>query len=460
MAVITQIADSSGLALGKFLQIRFIDGIINQISEDFSDWENVQRRRSGDADGREQRFLLQTSLGPAAIQYLKPSASGSSGGAFPSAQQVSIGEKTAYYKELAATVELEYHLWDRARRSPAKYAEPLLIEIDSKIIALKRRLSADLYGDGTGVLGTVSSAADGGSYLTVTLDTGDTERGFVGWFEYDDEVLITANSGSTVVACGVASGTVAYYKVVGKSRADNTVDLQPYDSSDNELTCDGAGSVAATNVIRRRYQPTMPDVSGTITDDYGGVSEVMAGLESLAANDGRSVHDITMSGATAGSRYSAGAALDVAHIQAALSECKVAVGPSYRWDTMTMAPETHSKLIESRETDRRFVSVTDNKRGTSGFAYVHGQDTLKVVESEFCPAKRIYMLPTSKADGSKVLEFWGKDFEVVKPGGAGSEFFLKPNSAGYDRMITSFMQGYVCLLSRRPSAICVVHNFT
>jgi len=40
-------------------------------------------------------------------------------------------------------------LWKRAQKSGNKrYAEPLAIEIDSKVRAVKRQLAKDLYGDG------------------------------------------------------------------------------------------------------------------------------------------------------------------------------------------------------------------------------------------------------------------------------------------------------------------------
>ena len=50
--------------LGKFLQIAFSEGIRNQISEDYRDWEYIKRERVADPNGRELRFLFQSSYGP------------------------------------------------------------------------------------------------------------------------------------------------------------------------------------------------------------------------------------------------------------------------------------------------------------------------------------------------------------------------------------------------------------
>ena len=186
----------------------------------------------------------------------------------------------------------------------------------------------------------------------------------------------------------------------------------------------------------------------------------MAGLESLAAADGRVIHGITMSGATAGSQIDAGGnPIDVKHIQKALDKVKVVVGQDrYKWKMMSMAPETQASLIESRETDRRFMTVDDNKRGIKFFAYVHGNDTVETYTSEYVPMKRIWLLPESKAS-EKVIEFWGTDFETVKAQGM-SDFHLKPGSSGYVNTVTSFLQSVGVILVRHPAAIAAVTNFT
>jgi hypothetical protein len=133
------------LQLGNLLQIIFSNGVRNQISQDFRDFEMVKRAKVGSSVARELRFMFQSSFGPAAIQYRDP---GTSGRSFPSAQQATVNEYTAKFKEINATIELEYNLWDRARKSPEKYAEPLALEIDSKASAAKRLCARDFYGDG------------------------------------------------------------------------------------------------------------------------------------------------------------------------------------------------------------------------------------------------------------------------------------------------------------------------
>ena len=450
------------LNLGNLLQIVFSDGVRNQISVDFRDFEMVKRAKVGNSVARELRFMFQTSLGPAAIQYRNP---GVSDRAFPSAQQVSIGEKIAKFKEINATIELEYNIWDRARKSPEKYAEPLALEIDSKASASKRRIAADLYGDGTGVIVQVASAAvtsPASNQLLFTISSSDSARGHVGFAEFGD-ILVLKAADSTASALNTNLTTEpAYWRVVEKDRDNNTVLLQGLDSNLSPVASMTSISVQPTagDVFYRYGQPSIPDLTAiTSSVDYGTLTEVMAGLESLVASDGRLVHGITMSGATAGSKIDAGGnPIDVKHIQKMMDKTKVLVGQDrYRWKMLCMAPETHASLIESRETDRRFQTIEDNKRGIKFFAYVHGNDTLECYTSEYVPKSRIYCLPETKA-GEKVLEFHGSDFETVKAQGM-SDFHLKPSSSGYLNTVVSYLQSIGVLICKHPASLGVIRNF-
>lgn len=439
------------LQLGTLLQIVFSNGVRNQISQDFRDFEMVKRQKAGSSVARELRFMLQKAFGTSAIQYRDP---GTSGRSFPAAQQSTVQEFTAKFKEINATIELEYNLWDRARKSPEKYAEPLALEIDSKSSAAKRRIAADLYGDGTGVIGTIASNTGG----TVSLSTSNTARGHVGFFEYGDYLVHKAANGGAGSAVTVASGTFAYWKVDIKDRSGQTVGLVPVNTDGAETTV-SAWTALAGEVFYRIGQPTIPNL-GTI-GDYGTATEVIAGLESLAAGDGRVIHGITMSGALAASRLDCGAnPIDVKYVQKAMSQVKVNVGQDrYSWKMMCMAPETLDSLIESREPDRRFMTAEDGKRGTKKFMYLHQNDELECYTSEYVPPKRIYIIPETKA-GEKVLEFHGSDFETVKAQGMG-DFHLKPASAGgYVNTVVSYLQAIGVIVCKHPASIAVLHNFT
>lgn len=449
--------------LGSILQIAFSNGVRNQLSEDYRDFEYVGKYKISKTQARELRFMLQTSFGPAAVQYRNP---GGSGQPFPRSQQISIGEKTAKFKEMAATIELEYNLWDRARKSPEKYAEPLALEISSKATAAKRRLAADWYGDGTGVLGTIASAAvtsPASNKLVFTLSNADSTRGHVGNFEYGDIIVLkSATAGTSALNTNLATEPV-YYQVIEKDRETFKVTVQGLDAAFAPVATISSISAQPTagDVFYRVGQGTILDLTAAISD-YGFATEVLAGLESLTANDGRNIHNIIMSGATAGSRLDAGnQPLDVKYVQKALDKVKIAVGADkYKWKMMCMSPEAQASLIESRETDRRFQTITDNKRGVNFFAYVHGNDTLETVTSEFCPPKRIYMIPEAKSS-DKILEFWGSDFESVKGQGM-NDWHLKVDGAngGYVDTMVNYMISRGVFICKHPAAVAVLTNFT
>lgn len=454
--------DSSNIALGKILQIAFSNGLRTQISEDFRDFEYIKRAKVSDTEARSLRFMFQNSLNPSSIQSRNP---GVSNRAFPRGFQPTIQENEAFFKELNATIEIEYNLYSRAKKSPEKYAEPLAAILSSTMSSAKRHYAKVLWLDGTGVLGTVASAAvtsPASNELTFSLQTSDTARGHVGSFEFGDIlVLRTVANGTSALDTSLATEP-AYWKVTRKSRQNAQVGLQGLDSSFAPVASITAVSVqpAATDVFYKYDQQVIADLTALSGVDYGTATSEIVGMETLAANDGRLVHGITMSGVTGGSEYDAGAAaLDVTHIQKAMDQVKINVGQDrYRWKQLVMAHEGHSALIDSRETDRRFISVDDNKRGVKYFAYQHGNDTLECVSSEFVQPKRIYAMPEQKG-GEKVLEMHGSDFETVK-GEDMNDFHLKVSGGTHVNNMVSYMQSVAVLICKHPAAIMRIRNFT
>ena len=452
-------------ALGKLLQISFSEGVRSQISADYSDWEQIKMNRIGDPNGREHRFLFQKSYGPGAVQYRNPNFSSS----FPGSQQITVSEHSAVYKELEATIEIDYNLWFQLQKSPAKYADQLGLEIQSKAIALKRRMAADLYGDGTGCIMTASAVAVSGGQLVITVDSSDTARGHLGFCEYYDN-LSAYSAAAAYHAPTVASGTVFALQVRRKDRPNNQIYLTAVDAAGNDLTVTAANTVAAADVFYRggnvggasQGQPTIPDLTAiNSSTNYGTLTEVWAGLESLAAADGRNVHGITMSGLSAGTEYDCGNnPIDVSYLQAGLDQVKINVGPgAYAWKRMGMAPESHAAFVESRETDRRFTTKDDAVRGIKVFGFQHGNDFLESYSTEYIPRKRLWCLPEQKA-GQKVMEWQGTDFEPVRVKGS-DEFMLKPGtSGGHERRVVSYMHSLGVMICKHPASVLKLRNFT
>jgi len=444
------------LPLGQFLQIAFTSGVFNQLNQTFPDFEMVKKFRVGDPNWREQRFMLQTSLGPNAVQYAQPSGTGS--GAFPKAQRIGISEKTAVSKELDATVEIEYNLYKKALNSPLKYAEPLALEMQSKAVATKRRIAADLYADGTGVIGTVASAAVSGTRLVITLSDANAARGHVGLFEYGDLVVPRTAAGAAQLPDG--AGIVAL-RVVARSRKNKTVTVEGVDANEVVINITGAGAVSSGDLVYRAGQVEVPDLSGSVAD-YGLISTVFPGFESLLANDGRFVHGIEMAGITGGTRVDCGAQLiALKYVQEALSEAKVAVGQGlYKWDMLAMSPEARDSLVEADE-DKRRLTVSDSQRvkGAKAFIFQHENDTLEVVSSEYIGPKRAFALPKQAAGQKAMMQLF---FTEMTPVDCGSgKLHLKPASGGgHERRIASYMEGQLALLCTHPAAGVVLENFT
>lgn len=459
------------LPLGDLIQIVFSNGVRNQISEDYRDFEYVSRFRISDSMAREIRFMLQTSFGPAAIQYRNPGARSQ----FPARQQSTISEHTAKIKEAAATIDVEYNLFDRARKSPERYMLPLALEIQNKSIAGKRRVAADFHADGTGVICEVESAAaydTANDEQVITLKSSASAHGHVGLAEYGDLLICVQPDGS---ARGPSGSTNFYaYKVLDKNRESNTIKIQPISSDGSVDTDVSATNIAANDVFYRVGDPALVGVNtsdnSSVTSsldlsnisDYGSDGFAMVGLDSLATADGRIVNGIPMSGATAATvkTLSNNETIDSKHIQQLLSQVKTRVGSSaYRWKNMTMSPEAHDTLIDSREADRRFQTVDDNKRGVKFFAYVHGNDVLETFASEFCKPSKLYILPEA-SDGKKVLEFWSTDWETVKGEGL-NDWHLNPAaSGGYEEAMVSFLKTNLQTICCHPAAIGVLQGFS
>lgn len=456
----------TSLPLGYLLQIAFSKGIRQQISGDFLDFEQVNMARVSGHSPREIKFMFQEGHVPANVQWRKP---GQKNRPFPRAFQPKIDEYSAIMKEANSSIELESNLYHRAKQSPEKYAEPLQIILNAAMVSKKREFARSLYKDGTGVIGQVGAGSAAvtsptSASLVFTLDQGDASRGHVGDFEVADIlVLRTAAGAATALNTSLATEPV-YWKVQSRDRKLGKVKLQGLDSAFEPVaTIASVTTSPESGSVFYRYDQAS---NGTILDlttfagDYGSATEQLCGLESLAANDGRSVHGITMSDATGASEYDNGAAaLDLDSISGAMDQAKVEVGPgAYSWKKITSAPEVQSALISANETDRRFQTKDDVRRGSKVMGFQHRQDFLEMVDSEYVHPKRLWILPETKA-GEKVIELHGSDWYTVK-GPKGEDFQLKVDNGQYVNSMVSFMECTAALICKHPKSVVKIRNFT
>jgi len=452
------------LDLGKYLQIVFTRGAMVQVSKSQREWEMISRMRDGNPNGRERRFMFINALGYAAAQTANPALTSS----FPLGQKASIQEYTAEYKEFDVTVELEYNLWKAASLSPEKYAEPLAKEIELKSIVARRIMGIHLFGDGTGVFGTASAtiSSDNANQVSVTLKSGYNDRGHVRWFQQGD-LFLAKNPDGTAATPAVDAGTFAAYRVKRIEPKNDIVVFEPIDASGNVLDiADAGGGVFDSNIdendVFYRYgQKVIPNLSSV--GDYGKATDVIPGLGSLVSNDGRLVHGITMDSSAGGTILDLGGstALSIDALQEGLDEVDMRVGKGeFSYKQAVMSPEARRELIASREEDRRFNTVDDTLRGGKNFGYVHDEDTVLFVPSEFCPKQSLYVLPEGKQDGNKVISYFGTDFEPVQEP-MGSKMFLKPgNGGGHEKNIVMYMGTRGTLVCHRPASVLKITNWS
>jgi hypothetical protein len=464
MSTANQPAQILGLPnnLGYIIQTAFSNGIRRQISQAHPEWEMINRYKIGNTLARELKFMFQNSYGPAAAQFV---AVGQSNRQFPAAQAIAVAEYVAQLKELDVTIEIDYNLWDRANSTPEKYGDYFATELDSKMTAAKRLVAGFLYGDGSGVVATINGAPTetvtstaGTDKIVVVISEATASKGSLGQCQYGD--LLKAKTTAAVAHDATPSaGTFYAWKVIARSRKNLTVTLQPVDADGAALGI-SASAVASGDVLYRVGQATIPDLTAAVTD-WGSLTQVFPGLETLTANDGRVVHGITMTGASAGTVVDGAAGtLDFGMIYELMDEVRVNVGAEYKYKSLVMAPEAQRSFVLSRETDRMFTMSQDGQRGpTGGMKFSHGNDNLDIVTSEFIKRQRIFALPET-AGGEKVLEYWGTDFAPIRAKN-GDEFLLKPHtSGGYSNMMVSYMRAYQTLICKMPAAIGRLENFT
>lgn len=445
----------------QFLKIYQMNGFTRNLSENSDMWSHFTKLKEMDPQARLLKYLLITELGYGAVQAM--SADGS--GAYPKARRSKPVEAEARYKEWSWSVDVPRVLENKTGSELMQYAKPLATELDSKQIAFARLKCIELQGDGTGVHGVVSGtpAPNDDDNLVVVLnhESEYAGRSWIRWFQEGDLFKFNAPTGAERIAGGAA--TKNFYKVVEVIEAENKVVFEVYEEDNpTPKTITGNGTIVSGDVIRRigtKDISTAEENISSISVDYESLSDVMVGLESLLAADGRKLHSLVRSGALKGTRRDlGGVAIDSKHFQQILSRLKVNAGKGrYSYNSAFMSDLTYDALVEARETDRRFHSIEDTDRGVKGIGYVHGKDRVEFMPDEFVHGQRIWILP----EGKDALCYIGKDPQQVKPNG-NDPFHLTQSSSGsgYGRDMQTFFEQTGVLLSKHPAACGVLENFT
>jgi len=435
--------------LSKVLQILYSKSVMVQISEEHKEYEMITKKKSGEENGRSYNFMIQTDFGPAAV-----GASATGEFQFKDQAQSTLVEKAAIFKQKTATIGLSYSLMKRAAKAPT-FENPLSVEVKSKSTIQKRLMASEFHRDGTAVIAQVAThtavAEDADAVLTLTAGRGGESR----YVEVGDILLARKDSDGTESVAGLS------LVVVSKNRSADTVTVTATgaaiganDLDDASLfrkadTDDFVGTADYLANINAQATP-----AGVAFDQ---VSLNLCGLETLYANDGRKVHEIVMSGVTAGTVYDAGAAaISLDDFHGALDDVKIKNGrASAKWTQLLASNETLRSVIDGQEQDRRLWSQGDNKRGFAGFGYIHDNSSLEMVTTEYVRSDRIWSIP----QGEGVCEMIGKDFEDVSVGGQ-KEFMAINSSGARAAGMRKYLCGYLVYLSKRPSLVVSIRNFT
>jgi len=453
-------ANVDSLTMGNILQILFAKTALQQLSTEAAEFEYVKAYSSKVDPAREFRFFLIESLSPSAIQ---PNNPGSSGIGFGTPSTPVTNEYTSKFFEVSGSLQIELNLWERAKASPAKYGEPVVIRAQALLDSWKRYVAKHFYMNGTGCMGkcsaTVTDVTGAAGYVTVPVAASSTGDSFVSWFELGDKVQVVYDNTTLAARAPTTVGSFSYWSVEGIDRENQTVRLVP------RLATGVADNLTASNIVSGDLiYPNNITVVGltTVVSDYATWNEVHPGLEALGS-PGKTVWGMTMTagGALAPQQVDCSAGIiDERYLGQLLDKMDVRHGRGkFPVAKFFSSPEAARALINARETNRRFNSSTDVITGASGFSYQHYNQKVDFEPGEFCPTNRIWVLPKGRG-GQLPIEMPMIDFRQVKAGAGADGNFMSPNTSGsHNQLLLQYWKSYLTAFSRMPSAIGSLVNF-
>jgi len=459
----------SNYQLANILKIVSKGMVYDNLSTMSPMWEYIFGMKKDNPEGRELRYSVRTELGYPAVGPLSVN-----GAQFHGGVRAQLKEAVAYHKKFGATIEVENTTVELATKDFAAYGMPIAEEVEAKGIALARDLSRQMFADGSAVIGEVGTVgAFTAGVCLLTIDSGSTDRGFIGWFHKGDYIVAFTDAGvaqNEITDAGGAGNTITHMKVESVDRINSQINVSFWNGTTPVVATNSAGTsneiTAGDNLFRLAAAGTaasgenitqaLATVDAAATTEYSTLSIEMCGLEALASAANIKVHGLQHSSDVSGTRKDVGGvAIDTQDFQEAMSQGEIAFGAGrYVHDEAFMSNETYDSFVESRETDRRFNSTGDSDRGAGEMGFVYRGKKIKFRTDEFCPKQRIWIPP--KGD---VLQYHGTDFQPVQPKNA-SEWHLKPGTSTYYDVAQMYMSGLGVLVCVHPAAVISLSNFT
>lgn len=468
------------VSAAKILHEHFKDHVVNTLGDIEELKFFKQYKISGEGLPAESRIYKvrmsegSKSVGARALDALK----------LPRGQEVRYEEGKIHLKRYDMTLEFAIEALEALKRSAAngdftsaafQSAEEHVNDIiKAKTNMLAHVLLTSLFGDGTGVLGQVSSVTIAGGKLTVNLKstsaTDQSVRGAVNWFRLGQDVIIASPAGALRTYTG---GTPDSLTVESIDIANNRIVLQPRDAQGNAITTVTATTIVADDVI---YNGCKADVDaneivlpnlGTITD-YDTASANILGLRGLVRDSGV-VQGLTRSGVHA-SQIITAASLSPDLLTKLIISLKRRMSGSMSsliWKAFMMSDEALDSLIRANMNYRALnVALSEARRGVPAaygavrFEYAESvsgkNETWEIVSSVFCPINEIYAIPQAgRNDRGVVLGFMYTEPEDPFADFSTKDGFLPRVDSDGRYMLSkiSHKRMWACLYSELPAAL-------
>lgn len=258
-------------------------------------------------------------------------------------------------------------------------------EINAMLNALGRSIAVSLFGNGSGVRGSMT-VADYTVNAAVTLD----EANDITNFEVGQALFVASNNPATGTAPTIVSSSTTAY-VVGINRDAGTITLAAtYGGS--AASPNTAFGVTLTNTTQYFLLPAGDNVGFSSTSNSSAIAGLSAWLPTTAPTTGDNFFGLDRSvdaARLAGIRYTGtGLPIEEALVKAAARVARDGGRP----DTVFVNFNQYSNLVTSLGSKARY---TDRKVGDIGFAslVLYGpRGELNIVPDMNCPNGRAYML--------------------------------------------------------------------
>jgi hypothetical protein len=461
-------ASADGTMSG-LIQMVFTKDTMLTISSQHKEWENIARVKVAGHDPRSILYSITKSLGSQAVQ---PRARGRV--SLPKAQGAKYQEAEARLKRIYSAIEIDYDLFEGAKVTPNKYADPIAKEIQLKSTAQKRYLSGVLNRDGSCILATVESEGfdDLGDRVLHFQSAPSCGGAGAGHLEFDEVYAVCSASSASVEGQTKTEDTEDASVVLVPQKYVRVEDVE---RSDNDnyvvfIECDADGKAVATTSfagggveVLCKISAWVPvvyvksDESGFERPKTGELSQQgweIGGMYAIANADGATYNGLTAKGSTKVSEIKANSGLaDLDHLQRVMDKLANKLG-TYSYNQMTVSPSVKRTFLQAQESDKRIINASDDKRGFKGFGFQHDNDLLLCDSSLYAFKQEVNVIPK---DVKGVVQMHGADFKDFKVGSTDS-FPGLDGQGNYETAILKYMYGTMTFICNNPAAIGRVKN--